>query len=142
MRENENYRQNAGREKSTVEGMFTIVRTLTRDDPPFSPQNNGADTVKSPMGMFDPNEIDNDPLRRCHCLWLHGINNVHQIKENAAWATWFLPSITKKQHRPQGKVVLLTKLALIINTITEAELKQSEKGAKFIEFSGESDDGT
>ncbi|EJS1736217.1 DUF669 domain-containing protein [Escherichia albertii] len=28
-----------------------------------------------------------------------------------------------------------------IITITEAELKQSEKGAKFIEFSGESDDG-
>ncbi|WP_340574981.1 DUF669 domain-containing protein [Escherichia coli] len=28
-----------------------------------------------------------------------------------------------------------------IVTITEAELKQSEKGAKFIEFSGESDDG-
>lgn len=57
-------------EKITVEGMFTIVlRTLTRDDQFFfTTKNNGADTVKSPMGMFDSNEIDNDLFRRCHCL--------------------------------------------------------------------------
>ena len=49
-------------EKITVEGMFSIVlRTLTRDDQFFfTTKNNGADTVKSPMGMFDSNEIDND----------------------------------------------------------------------------------
>ncbi|EGB2280967.1 AAA family ATPase [Salmonella enterica] len=74
-------------EKITVEGMFTIVlRTLTRDDQFFfTTKNNGADTVKSPMGMFDSNEIDNDLsfVDATVCDY-YGINNVHQIKENAA----------------------------------------------------------
>ena len=49
-------------EKITVEGMFTIVlRTLVQDQQyKFSTQNNGADTVKSPMGMFSDSMIDND----------------------------------------------------------------------------------
>lgn len=49
-------------EKITVEGMFTIVlRTLVQDQQyKFSTQNNGADTVKSPMGMFAESLIDND----------------------------------------------------------------------------------
>ncbi|EPN2664069.1 ATP-binding protein, partial [Escherichia coli] len=74
-------------EKITVEGMFTIVlRTLTRDDQFFfTTKNNGADTVKSPMGMFDSNEIDNDLsfVDATICDY-YGINNDHQIKENAA----------------------------------------------------------
>lgn len=74
-------------EKITVEGMFTVVlRTLTRDDQFFfTTKNNGADTVKSPMGMFDANEIDNDLafVDRTICdYW--GITNVHDIKESAA----------------------------------------------------------
>jgi len=74
-------------EKITVEGMFTIVlRTLTRDEQFFfTTKNNGADTVKSPMGMFETNEIDNDlafvDATICE-YW--GLSNVHNLKENAA----------------------------------------------------------
>lgn len=50
-------------EKIVVEGMFTTVfRTFV--DPGtgyfFLTHNNGHDTVKSPMGMFKENQIDND----------------------------------------------------------------------------------
>lgn len=49
-------------DKITVEGLFTIVlKTHVQDGVyTFVTQNNGADTVKSPMGMFDTMEIDND----------------------------------------------------------------------------------
>ncbi|MBC8946913.1 AAA family ATPase [Xenorhabdus indica] len=49
-------------EKITVEGMFTIVlKTLVKDGQYlFTTQNNGFDTVKSPMGLFDSLEIEND----------------------------------------------------------------------------------
>ncbi len=50
------------REKITVEGLFTIVlRTGTSEGKYyFFTQNNGKDTVKSPLGMFDSFSIDND----------------------------------------------------------------------------------
>lgn len=46
----------------TVEGRFTIVlKTVVQDGKyMFATQNNGQDTVKSPMGMFDSAWIDND----------------------------------------------------------------------------------
>ena len=46
----------------TVEGRFTIVlKTVVQDGKyMFATQNNGQDTVKSPMGMFDSALIDND----------------------------------------------------------------------------------
>lgn len=46
----------------TVEGRFTIVlKTVVQDGRYlFSTQNNGQDTVKSPMGMFSQSLIDND----------------------------------------------------------------------------------
>ena len=49
-------------EKITPEGMFTIVlRTSVQDgEYLFSTRNNGADTVKTPMGMFDNDYIGND----------------------------------------------------------------------------------
>lgn len=49
-------------EKITVEGMFTVVlKTRVKDGHyTFVTQTNGKDTVKSPMGMFDAVEIDND----------------------------------------------------------------------------------
>lgn len=49
-------------EKITVEGLFTIVlRTLVVDQQYlFSTRNNGADTVKSPMGLFADERIEND----------------------------------------------------------------------------------
>lgn len=49
-------------EKVTVEGMFTIVlKTVVRDGGYyFATKNNGADTVKTPLGMFETAEIDND----------------------------------------------------------------------------------
>lgn len=49
-------------DKITPEGLVTIVlRTIVRDNAYlFSTQNNGSDTTKSPMGMFDQHLIDND----------------------------------------------------------------------------------
>lgn len=49
-------------EKVTLEGLFTVVlKTVVQDGKyQFSTQTNGADTCKSPMGMFDQPFIDND----------------------------------------------------------------------------------
>lgn len=49
-------------EKITIEGMFTIVlKTVVQDGHYyFSTQTNGQDTVKTPIGMFADNLIDND----------------------------------------------------------------------------------
>ena len=49
-------------EKVTLEGMFSIVlRTYVNEgEYSFSTQNNGSDTVKSPVGMFDGELIPND----------------------------------------------------------------------------------
>lgn len=49
-------------EKITIEGMFTIVlKTVVQDGHYyFSTQTNGQDTVKTPIGMFVDNLIDND----------------------------------------------------------------------------------
>lgn len=49
-------------EKITVEGMFTIVLKTNVTDGQYSflTQNNGHDTVKSPIGMFPSYAIDND----------------------------------------------------------------------------------
>ncbi len=49
-------------EKITLEGMVTIVlRTLVRDGQYlFATRNNGSDTTKTPMGLFDAEAIDND----------------------------------------------------------------------------------
>lgn len=74
-------------EKITVEGMFTIVlRTHTRDGQYlFTTKNNGSDTVKSPMGMFEQNEIENDlAMVDATICEYWGLSNVHQIKETAA----------------------------------------------------------
>lgn len=49
-------------EKITLEGMVTIcLRTHVADGSySFSTQNNGSDTVKSPMGLFETNLIENN----------------------------------------------------------------------------------
>lgn len=49
-------------DKITVEGMFTLVlRTVVNDGVySFSTRNNGHDTVKTPMEMFDQLFIEND----------------------------------------------------------------------------------
>ena len=46
----------------TVEGRFTIVlKTVVKDGKYyFSTRNNGQDTVKTPMGMFEADLIEND----------------------------------------------------------------------------------
>lgn len=51
-------------EKITIEGMFTIVLGADVCDGKytFATQNNGSNTVKSPMGMFEEMNIDNDLL--------------------------------------------------------------------------------
>ena len=49
-------------EKITLEGLFTIVMRTLRIDGKylFSTQNNGHDTVKTPMDMFPEDTIEND----------------------------------------------------------------------------------
>lgn len=49
-------------EKITVEGMFTVVLKTSVQDGRylFSTRNSGADTVKTPIGMFADPYIDND----------------------------------------------------------------------------------
>lgn len=49
-------------EKITIEGLFTTVLKTSVSDGKyfFLTQNNGKDTVKSPIGMFDTYAIDND----------------------------------------------------------------------------------
>ena len=49
-------------EKICIEGMSTIVlKTAVKDGAyTFTTQNNGRDTVKSPLGMFTTYEIEND----------------------------------------------------------------------------------
>lgn len=49
-------------EKITPEGLFTIaLRTAVTDGRyQFTTRNNGSDTVKAPMGLFDAEKIDND----------------------------------------------------------------------------------
>ncbi|WP_252108950.1 MULTISPECIES: AAA family ATPase [unclassified Halomonas] len=49
-------------EKITLEGLFTMVlRTQVQDGAyQFRTANNGSDTVKAPMGMFDDEIIEND----------------------------------------------------------------------------------
>lgn len=49
-------------EKITIEGMFTIVLGASVSDGKytFSTQNNGSNTIKSPMDMFEEMDIDND----------------------------------------------------------------------------------
>ncbi|MBI0276887.1 AAA family ATPase [Hafnia alvei] len=75
-------------EKITVEGMFTIVlKTSVKDGQYlFTTQNSGSDPVKSPMGMFDSPEIENDlqAVDAAICEYYGITNNVHSIKGNAA----------------------------------------------------------
>lgn len=49
-------------EKITVEGMVTIClkTVVTNGVYEFSTQNSGSDTVKSPIGLFESERIDND----------------------------------------------------------------------------------
>jgi len=49
-------------EKITLEGLFTIVMRAIRVDKKylFTTQNSGNDTVKTPMGLFQSETIDND----------------------------------------------------------------------------------
>jgi len=51
-------------EKITIEGLFTIVMKAVKRDGNylFTTQNDGYDTIKTPMGMFESETIDNDLL--------------------------------------------------------------------------------
>ena len=49
-------------DKITLEGLVTIcLRAVVQDGQHyFATRNNGSDTTKAPMGMFDSDMIDND----------------------------------------------------------------------------------
>lgn len=72
-------------EKIVIEGLFTtVLRTFV--DPGtgyfFLTHNNGHDTVKSPMGMFKENQIDNDlsAVDKVICDY-YGLNETEQQVE-------------------------------------------------------------
>lgn len=72
-------------EKIVIEGLFTtVLRTFV--DPGtgyfFLTHNNGHDTVKSPMGMFKENQIDNDlsAVDKVICDY-YGLNEIEQQVE-------------------------------------------------------------
>jgi hypothetical protein len=54
--------ENCWNEKVNIEGMFTIVLRCVSDKNKhvFLTQSSGYDVAKSPIGMFDDLEIDND----------------------------------------------------------------------------------
>lgn len=73
-------------EKITVEGMFTIVlKTIVKDGQySFQTQNSGHDTVKSPIGLFETNEIDNDLKAVVNAITNYYFNDGEQLKREAA----------------------------------------------------------
>lgn len=70
-------------EKITPEGLFTIVlRAGTADGQfYFTTRNNGSDTTKAPIGLFDSDRIDNDlaAVDAAICEY-YGITNEQQPK--------------------------------------------------------------
>ena len=69
-----------------LEGMFGIVlRTFVKDGVyGFTTQNDGNDTVKSPMGMFPEMEIDNDLYAvDCYIRKYYGLPAIRSGKEAA-----------------------------------------------------------
>ena len=58
-------------EKITIEGLLTIVlRTaVINGQYLFSTKNNGADTVKAPMGLFEDEHIENDLAAVDAAIW-------------------------------------------------------------------------
>lgn len=71
-------------DKIVVEGMFTtVLRTHVKNGRYlFSTQNSGSDTVKSPMGMFSEQYIENDlaAIDRVICDY-YGITNEKENEE-------------------------------------------------------------
>ena len=71
-------------DKIVVEGMFTtVLRTHVENGRHlFSTQNSGSDTVKSPMGMFSEQYIENDlaAIDRVICDY-YGITNEKETEE-------------------------------------------------------------
>ena len=73
-------------EKITIEGMFTIVlRTHVQDGHYyFSTKNSGMDTVKSPIGMFEEDFIDNDlAMVDAAIRGYYGLNRKEAVCENS-----------------------------------------------------------
>ena len=72
-------------DKIVVEGMFTtVLRTHVENGRYlFSTQNSGSDTVKSPMGMFSEQYIENDlaAIDRVICDY-YGITNEKETEES------------------------------------------------------------
>lgn len=79
-------------EKITIEGMFTtVLKTYVSDGKYyFVTQNSGADTVKSPMGMFGTFAIDNDlkyvddKIRNYYSIGEHKTDEEIRLEDEAA----------------------------------------------------------
>lgn len=83
-------------EKVTLEGMFTIVlRTYLADHKYyFSTQNDGTDTVKTPIGMFQDMYIENDLA-----IVDSAIREYYGLKSSAPTTTAPAPAAAKPQER-------------------------------------------
>ena len=71
-------------EKVCIEGMFTIVlRAMLKDgDHIFKTQSNGYDVAKSPMGMFNGEEIENDLAKVTEIIRNYYAESVEEEKIN------------------------------------------------------------
>lgn len=69
----------------TLEGKFTVVLKSIKKDAEylFTTQNNGQDTVKSPMGMFESDTIPNDLKMVDTTIREYWGMNTTEAKENA-----------------------------------------------------------
>jgi hypothetical protein len=99
-------------EKITVEGMFTIVLKTNVTDGVYSflTQNNGHDTVKSPLGMFPTYAIDNDlkyvdeKIRNYYELGeFLSDQDLAEIEENVKHGDIPIKEEPKKRGRSRGK---------------------------------------
>lgn len=73
-------------EKITLEGMVSIVlRSIVQDGQNFfSTRNNGSDTTKAPMGMFNDDLVDNDLAAVDSAICNYYEINQQQLNESAA----------------------------------------------------------
>jgi len=71
-------------EKVCIEGMFTIVlRAMLKDgEHIFKTQSNGYDVAKSPMGMFNGEEIENDLAKVTEIIRNYYAESVEEEKIN------------------------------------------------------------
>jgi len=89
-------------EKITLEGMVTIVlRTIVQDGRYlFATRNNGSDTTKAPMGLFESDTIDNDLLEVDKLIteyYQDDFTPIETVEEQTHESNWYKQSCADKE---------------------------------------------